>query len=136
MSPPATVDEISRPKMSGRLINPPWVGDLPSDIWKYWDRNTVPPNMARPTRMLATVASDTVRLRKISSGIIGSGTRDSTYTANARMTNPAETRPAVHKEPQAYLLPARVPHTNRMDTPTVMSAAPSQSMRTSRRTVG
>ena len=44
----------------------------------------MPPNIATPTSTLASVASETVRLRKMSSGMIGSAARDSTYTAAAR----------------------------------------------------
>jgi hypothetical protein len=55
----------------GRLIRPATVGDLPREIWKYCDRNTVPPNIATPTRTLVIVVRLNVRLRNSRSGMIG-----------------------------------------------------------------
>src|SRR5690606_31497359 len=106
MTCPATVDDTSRPRIIGRLIRPATVGDLPRDTWKYCDRKTVPPNIATPTSRLATVVSVTVRLRKIDSGITGSGAPDSTNTAAPSSTTPAPVRAAVCQEPQSTSLPA------------------------------
>ncbi len=121
---PATVVEIIRPRIIGRLIRPAAVGVLPSEIWKYWERNTVPPNMATPTSRLATVVSATVRLRKMSSGMIGSWTLDSTSTAASSRTTPAVTRAAVCHEAQSNRLPARVTHSSSALTPLMMRTAP------------
>lgn len=131
-----TVDDTSRPPISGRLMSPAAVGDLPSEIWKYWDRNTVPANIAIPTKKLARVVSDTVRLRKIPSGMIGSAALRSTRTAATRSTSPTVTSAAVCQDAQSKLLPARDVQISSAQTPVTMRKAPSQSILTWRRTVG
>src|SRR5690606_13448188 len=136
MSCPATVEETSVPNTIGRLIQPATVGDLPSESWKYWDRKTVLPNIATPTRALASVASATVRLRKILSGMIGSAARASTRIASASSTTPAMTIVALQPDAQANVLPASDDQISSTETPAVISTAPSQSIRTSRRTTG
>jgi hypothetical protein len=130
------VDDASRPKISGRLIRPATVADLPREIWKYCDRNTVPPKSATPTSVLATTASATVRLRKMPSGMIGSAARDSVHTASASRSTPPQTNAAVCHEPQAKCRPARVDQISSVQTPAMISSAPSQSTRTGRRTTG
>ena len=77
------VDEPSRPSTSGRLIRPDAVGLAPRLIWKYWLRNTVPPNRPIPTNRLATVDSVMVRSANSRSGMIGSATRCSTAMNSA-----------------------------------------------------
>ncbi len=84
----------------------------------------MPPNMATPTSRLATVVSATVRLRKMSSGMIGSATRDSTHTAAASRTTPAVTSAAVCQDAQSKRLPARVTHSSSELTPLMMRTAP------------
>ncbi len=121
---PATVEEISRPKIIGRLISPATVGDLPSATWKYWDRKTVPPNIARPTSRLATVVRVTVRLRKMPIGMTGSGTRSSTITAATSSSTPPPVSTAVCQDAQSNSLPARDVQISSAHTPATMRNAP------------
>src|SRR5690606_4113533 len=120
MSCPATVEETSVPNTIGRLIQPATVGDLPSESWKYWDRKTVLPNIATPTRALASVASAPVRLRKILSGMIGSAARASTRIASASSTTPAMTIVALQPDAQANVLPASDDQISSTETPAVI----------------
>ncbi|CAM5532239.1 hypothetical protein SVIOM342S_05775 [Streptomyces violaceorubidus] len=133
---PATVDDTSRPRIIGRLIRPATVGDLPREIWKYCERKTVPPNMATPTRRLATVVRVTVRFLKMPSGITGSGVRDSTNTAATSSSTPPPVRAPVCQDAQSNSLPASDTQISRAQTPATIRNAPSQSMRASRFTVG
>lgn len=111
-------------------MRPATVGDLPSEIWKYWERNTVPANIAIPTKKLARVVSDTVRLRKMSSGMIGSAALDSTKTAATRNTTPVVTSAAVCQDAQSKLLPASDVQISSAQTPATIRKAPSQSILT------
>lgn len=64
----------------GIVSTPDMVGDSSRASWKYWAKNTVPENIATPTKSEAAEDSVMVRLRKRRSGMIGSAARDSTST--------------------------------------------------------
>ena len=68
--------------------------------------------------------------------MIGSSVRDSTNTASASSASPPPTSSAVQPDAQSNLFPASDDQISSVDTPEVISRAPSQSMRTLRRTTG
>ena len=90
---PVAMLETSRPPTSASDIRPARVGDMPRAIWKYCERKTVEPNIARPTMTLAKTARLVVRSRNSRSGMIGSRTRDSVWTAAASRTTPSRHHP-------------------------------------------
>lgn len=137
MTWPATVDEMNRPPIIGIVMTPDIVGDLPRASWKYCEKNTVPVNIATPTKSEAIEASVMVRLRKSRSGMIGSAALVSTkMKISARTTAPPTIAP-VCQESQSYLSSAKVTHRSRVQTAAVMKKAPAQSTFTlSRLTVG
>jgi hypothetical protein len=105
----------SRPRTSGSDIRPASVGLIPWESWKYCARKTVEPNIATPTVTLATTAREMVRLRKRWSGIIGSATRDSTYTASDEGEDSAADHQGGRVEAQAKLVPASETQASRRD---------------------
>src|SRR5699024_8406704 len=103
---PETVVDTNSPKTMGRVINPAPVGLNPRESWKYWLRNTEPPNIAVPTATMPTTAADTVRLRNMLSGTIGSLTFVSINRASRIAATPPPTSPAVAPDHQANWSPA------------------------------
>ena len=85
---PDPVEATSSPAISGRVSSPASVGSNERAVWKYWPRNTDPPNMTTPTTRLASTASTTVRSRNSDIGTIGSGARSSTTTAATSAATP------------------------------------------------
>jgi len=90
----------------------------------YWLRNTLVPNIAMPTAMLAITASNTVRRENSSSGISGSSTRRSTATAATISAMPRPTRAAVCQDSQSKLWPASETQISSADAPPAISVAP------------
>ncbi len=83
------MEETKRPPIIGIVRIPDIVGDSPRANWKNWLKNTVPENIAMPTKSEAAEARVMVLLRKSRSGMIGSLARDSTRTKSSpRTTEP------------------------------------------------
>lgn len=136
MTCPETVDAMKSPPIIGIVMTPDIVGVLPRASWKYWEKKTVPANIATPTKSEASEASVMVRLRKRRSGMIGSLAFDSASTNSAPSTIEPPTMAYVCHEIQSYLLPAKVTQTRSSETAALIRKAPIQSTLTSRFTTG
>src|SRR5699024_9016414 len=86
---PPMVADSSWVRIIGMVIIPALVGEWPAPSGKYWVRNTAEPNIATPTKTLATIIITDVRLLSTRSGSTGSGTRSSTTTVAAATTRKA-----------------------------------------------
>ncbi len=121
---PDTVDDTSVPSIIGIISNPASVGLYPRLTWKYWPRNTAPPNMAIPTARLARIASAGAGCLITASGSTGSATRDSHHTATARITSAAPTMAAVCHDTQSKEESTKVTQISSRLTPAARSVAP------------
>ncbi len=124
MSRPTTVEEPTRPMIIGRVITPAMVGESPRDIWKYWLRKTVAPNIAVPTARLATTDRVMVELRNRCIGMIGSGARSSTSTNSTARTTAPSTIAIVCQDHQAKVSPASETQISSRETEAATRTAP------------
>ena len=92
--------EDEQPATIGMVSSPATVGEYPREVWKYWPRKVVAPNMPIPTAIEAMIARPVVRSVTIDSGMIG----------DLRGSGSTQGRERQHYAPPTYRADSRENH--------------------------
>ena len=103
------------------------VADAPRTPWKKSGMKMMAPNIPKPVRKVAMSDMATMRLRYISSGMMGDSARDSTNMNAAAIAQPNASGAMICGEPQAYWTPPHESASRIGVTASIMVAMPSQS---------
>ena len=108
------------PSIIGIRRVPLYVADRPRTAWKNSGMKMIMPNIPMPMQKRATTVTTTIRLRKMSRGMIGSAARDSIHMKAPSMTADILRAPITCSDTHSYWFPAQ-------DSPTIRGVTHSTS---------